>query len=521
MAGAECYHLDAGVTTSSDARRARTPQAAEGRRRFGAPGPLLGTAVAAFWGVLGAVGSAAAQTLPDNSFAIDVFQGPILAPIRVTGIAGAYAGQAEGIPGMVTNAAAPAVREADSTNFTEFDLAASVSIPLSIFERQDFDNSGRVDYEYSDFIYGSFGGMVQVGAIGVGAVSELSHYTLTETAPAGAQVESTDVTLGRHHILAAWRLLGDQLMIGTGVRLATLAIEPKESMFTLAGAAVQTGFLARPAFYPFRLGATLRFPVVAELIGEEDTIEVGGVKRAGGLVLPNRVVLPWELEVGVAFQIGSRPLNPAWLDPHDQEAPVRRAIEARRADRRAAQRATLLAIKDPAAREERARAIEADERLAVEEDKRAFEREARALKKQRRRRYWSWPRERVLLTAEILVTGAVGRGVSLETFLGQNEEAYAGQGSAIGTSGKRVNFSPRFGIEAEPILNLVQTRLGSYYEPNRFGGVGRQHFTFGADLRLGPSTWWGLTPEVIYKLQASIDLSPRYESVSFGIGTWR
>jgi hypothetical protein len=43
--------------------------------------------VAAFWGVLGAVGSATAQTLPDNSFAIDVFQGPILAPIRVTGIA--------------------------------------------------------------------------------------------------------------------------------------------------------------------------------------------------------------------------------------------------------------------------------------------------------------------------------------------------------------------------------------------------------------------------------------------------
>ncbi|MCK6586641.1 MAG: hypothetical protein L6Q76_03545 [Polyangiaceae bacterium] len=464
---------------------------------------------------------ASAQPLPDNRYAIDVFQGPILAPIRVTGIAGAYAGQAEGIPGMVTNAAAPAVREADSTNFIELDIAASISIPLSIFERQDFDNSGSIDYQYSDFIYGNLGGMVQVGAIGVGAIGELQRFTLTETAPTGASASATDVTLGKYHVLAAWRLVGDQLMIGTGVRIATLGIDPPESVFTLAGVAVETGLLVRPAFRPFRLGATFRFPVEAELIGEAPPVEVGGVQTAGGLVLPNRVVLPWELEVGVAFQIGSRPLNPAWIDPRDQEAPVRRAIDARRAARRAAQRAELSAIDDAALRALRARAIEADERLAAEEDDRAFERAKRALKRQRRQRYWTWPRPRVLLTAEVLVTGAVSGGVSLEAFLGQNQEAYAGRGSAVGTSGQSVNFSPRFGIETEPILNWVQTRLGSYYEPNRFGGVGRQHFTFGADLRLGPSTWWGLVPEIIYKLQASVDLSPRYESVSFGIGIWR
>ncbi|NUQ79858.1 MAG: hypothetical protein HUU21_40670, partial [Polyangiaceae bacterium] len=263
--------------------------------------------------LLSPIRQASAQPLPDNRYAIDVFQGPILAPIRVTGIAGAYAGQAEGIPGMVTNAAAPAVREADSTNFIELDIAASISIPLSIFERQDFDNSGSIDYQYSDFIYGNLGGMVQVGAIGVGAIGELQRFTLTETAPAGAPASATDVTLGKYHVLAAWRLVGDQLMIGTGVRIATLGIDPPESVFTLAGVAVETGLLVRPAFRPFRLGATFRFPVEAELIGEAPPVEVGGVQTAGGLVLPNRVVLPWELEVGVAFQIGSRPLNPAWI----------------------------------------------------------------------------------------------------------------------------------------------------------------------------------------------------------------
>ena len=71
------------------------------------------------------------------------------------------------------------------------------------------------------------------------------------------------------------------------------------------------------------------------------------------------------------------------------------------------------------------------------------------------------------------------------------------------------------------MLALVQTRFGSYYEPNRFGRVGRQHFTFGADLRVFDTTLWGLIPRVTYKLQTSIDLSARYESYSLGLGVWR
>jgi hypothetical protein len=107
--------------------------------------------------------------------------------------------------------------------------------------------------------------------------------------------------------------------------------------------------------------------------------------------------------------------------------------------------------------------------------------------------------------------------VGLESFLRGNvpEEA-----SKVGTSGDSVNFSPRFGIETEPIPGLVATRFGSYYEPNRFGRVGRQHFTFGADLKMFSTTYWGLVPEVTYKVLAAVDLAPRYESLSVGIGVW-
>ena len=42
-----------------------------------------------------------AQAQPtNNDYAVDLFQGPILAPTRVTAMGGAYAGYAEGIGGL-------------------------------------------------------------------------------------------------------------------------------------------------------------------------------------------------------------------------------------------------------------------------------------------------------------------------------------------------------------------------------------------------------------------------------------
>jgi hypothetical protein len=92
-----------------------------------------------------------------------------------------------------------------------------------------------------------------------------------------------------------------------------------------------------------------------------------------------------------------------------------------------------------------------------------------------------------------------------------------------------MNFSPRVGLEMEPVPLYVKTRFGSYYEPNRFSyegpgcgdRPGRQHFTFGGDLRLFSSTWFGLVPETTYKLQAYGDLAPRYQSFGLGLGVWR
>ena len=191
---------------------------------------------------------------------------------------------------------------------------------------------------------------------------------------------------------------------------------------------------------------------------------VDGLAREGELVLPDEVVLPWELEAGVAIQAGPRPLNPSFESGPPGESP-----------------------------------------------------EARA---ERKRRARSLPRSKLTLLASVLVSGPVERGVRLEQFLAQPDPSVSPAG-VVGSSGASINFSPRFGIETEPLANLLAVRAGSYYEPNRSGGVGRQHFTFGGELRVVPFDWFGLVEEVDYSLELGLDLAPRYESVSASIGVWR
>lgn len=453
-----------------------------------------------------AAAPASAQSLHDRHYSIDLFQGPILAPSDVIGIGGAYAGYAEGIAGMVANAAAPAVREPFSVSYLEVDGSGSISLPIKLFDNNDFDNSGKLDFDYSNFFYATVGGLLQYGPFGAGVNVELQRYTLK--AQGGG---TTDVFVGKYHALAAVRLLGDQLALGAGARLATLGLAAKTQL-TMFGAAPEIGFLIKPDWSSFRVGGTVRLAV--------DGGPLLGDAKATGLTLPDHVVLPWEIELGAAVQVGPRPLNPAWIDPREQAEAVRRSFARRREARRAAERAELAALRDPTARAARERAL-ADEEAPravreAEEERKVLD----GLEHERRARHANWPREHLLFTAEILVTGPVPNGVSLQGFLAQNDHS-ADHASDIGTSGAHVSFSPRLGVEGEPVPGLLHTRAGTYYEPSRYGSrVGRQHFTFGADLRLFTTTWFGLVHDVTYKLQTYADFSPRYQSVSLGLGVW-
>jgi hypothetical protein len=459
--------------------------------------------------------AAAASPLQGKSFSIDVFQGPILAPSDIIGIGGAYAGVAEGIAGLGVNAAAPAVREAYNVSYFNWDFSPSISIPFNLFgPRDDFNDTGANGQKYTDFIYATAGGLIQYGPIGFGLDAEIQSYSLS----------STQVTLGKYHLLAAYRAMGDQVALGGGARATTLSLTPHdgEPSLTIIGAAPELGILVRPDWQSFRFGATLRFPVYGgRFVGRSAT------PQAGGLALPDNVVLPWEIELGAAVQVGPRPLNPVWIDPHEQEATLHRSFVRKRREREAAEIVELALIGDPQERAARLREIDAAEAAHRAQEERDEARIARGLEQERLDRAWNWPREHLLLTVELLVTGPVTNGVSIEGFLGQNDCTNSLGGiscqtlATVGSSGASVNYSPRVGVETEPIPGWMHTRAGTYYEPSRLGlPVGRQHLTLGADVRLFSTTWGGRVPTVTYKAQTYADFSPRYQSLSVGIGVW-
>ncbi len=472
---------------------------------------------------------AGAQKLKDNHFTVDLFQGPILAPISIMGVAGAYSPVAEGISGFVSNAASPAVRESSSFTYFDWDLSASISIPLPLFENDDFDDSGSRDQNFSNFFYVEAGGLLQIGQFGFGLNSELQRYTLThDNGP------STAVNVGKFKALAAARIFGDQLVLGGGARVLALQFNAPGANLTQAGFAPEVGVLVRPDWQSFRIGATFRAPVDAGAFFGQGTRGADGVLRAGGLVLPDHVEEPWELQFGVAVQVGPRPLNPKWLDPHEQEQALEAKIAERAAERARKRVAEISALTDKAEAADRARELDTEEVIARAHDVADLATGKRRLEDERRARTENWPREHLLFIADVLLTGPVARGVSVQSFLGQNEATTAQYDPSIllgpayartlvGSSGATLSFSPRLGVETEPVPGYVHTRVGSYYEPARYTdrNIGRQHFTFGADLRTFTTKWFGFTPHgTTYKIQASGDFSARYQSISLGLGTW-
>lgn len=443
----------------------------------------------------------------------------MIAPVRVSGLAGAMTAAVEGVEGVYNNAAAPAVREPFSLRWFDYDLSAAISFP-GAYRRTDFNNRGergdpRLIERTDDFRYYNLGGQLQFGELGVTVMGDFLQYDVSS--PAGGSLLT--LTLGRIHAVAGYGLFGNQLVVGAGARVAYLTIDqPEGAVISKAGAAPQAGFVVKPDDVPWRIGATARAAVTAgdlDLLGTR-VDPTTSVRSAGGFVTPDRITQPWEAEAGFAYQLGPNPLNPPWLDPKAHEAELRERIRAARQERAAARQYALESL--PAGTDEgrAARAAEL-ERLAREEESKRVAEDAelatagQRLYLERRARFVNWPRERVLLLASLLVTGPSDQAVALEGFIDQRRDLV----------GRTLSFSPRFAAESEPVPNLLRIRAGVYLEPSRFkDGTMRQHFTFGGDLRIFSWDLFGLVPYTTLRVSAFLDLAPRYENFGFGLGVW-
>ncbi|HEY6461873.1 MAG TPA: hypothetical protein VIY73_17025, partial [Polyangiaceae bacterium] len=309
---------------------------------------------------------------------MEIFQGPVIAPMHVTGLGGAYIASAEGTEGSAVNSAAPAVRNPFSTTWFDYDIALGISFP-GAFTSSDFDNHGDdANLPPNHANTGNFtdldiGATLQFGGFGVAAAGDLQQFTLTTPTPGQAGLT---LQIGRWKGLAAYGLFDGQLAVGGGVRVVTMQVlqDGAGTLLTMAGASPEAGALLMPTGLPWRVGVTARAPVSGGVgvgfFGQQ--IFPGSSSAtpvAGNLVLPKEVVMPWEVEAGIAYQLGPRPLNPHWENPHAQESHLRETIEDHRAarSRRYAEELGALPVGE---REARARELHAQERSlrAIEDD---------------------------------------------------------------------------------------------------------------------------------------------------------
>lgn len=379
---------------------------------------------------------------------------------------------AQGVDGVYDNAAAPAVREPFSTSWFDFDPSFGFSLP-GAYGDTDFSNRGEkgnrdLVQRTSNFLSYNAGLQLQFGPLGVTLLGDFLDYTVGSNEGA-----SVSLTLGRIHAVAAYALLDNQIVIGAGARIVFVNVREQVTngaVVRMLGASPQVGIIVKPNDVPWRIGATARAPVEAKPfeIGSRRSDPIGGVERAGSYVLPTTITQPWELEFGGAWQLGPRPLNPAWTNPRDEE-----------------------------------RALPDEERMQLDA--------AERLRRVRKARYANWPREHVLLLASVVLTGASDQAVALEGFIDQRRELV----------GRSISASPRFAVESEPLPNRVRGRAGVYFEPSRFeDSHHRQHFTFGTDIRLFSWDLFGLVDETSWRLSGFFDIAPRYQNFGFAIGPW-
>jgi len=415
------------------------------------------------------------------------------------------------------NSASPAVRDPYSTTWFAYDVSAGISAP-GAFSNTDFDNHGDLanvpnHASAGDFLDVNFGATLQFGGLGVAGTGDLQQFSLTTTTPGAPGLT---LQVGRWKALGAYGMFDGQLAIGGGARIVTMQILQNGggTLLTMTGFAPEVGALLMPTGQQWRIGATARAPVSGNTFSENVVPDSKGVSTAGGFVIPDRVVMPWEVELGLAYQLGPRPINPGWANPHAQEAWLRRRIAYDRAVRAAARERELASL-PPAQRPVRSNELDAEEASLREIEDEHIDAEAARLREVRKARYGNWPREKIVLLASVLFTGpstsATQEAVSIEGFLDQRTE----------TVGRSVSLTPRVGMEGEPLRDRMLLRVGTYVEPSRYDdGTLRQHFTFGTDVRLFPLDFWGLLPEANWKLGLFVDLAPRYANGGIGIGEW-
>ncbi|HSC89548.1 MAG TPA: hypothetical protein VLC09_19835 [Polyangiaceae bacterium] len=469
---------------------------------------------------------ARAQLGPDgapittNDYAIDTYQGPVLASTRVIGLAGAYVAVGEFVEGNTQNPAAPAVRPDYGRDHVDYDIGVGFTFPGTI-TGTDFFNTGKSHTNLpataqDGFVFFELSGNLQLGPWGIGGAGSVQQYGLESSQDSSDKLRTT---LAVYDVQLARAFYDGQLLVGLGARLGSMnvfntnsQVQAGGSLFQSFGVAPELGALFRPNGQNYRLGLSFRAPLESGVANQSGAGNVLYPDSDSPLYLPSRVTSPWQLGAGAAYRAG-RTFNPEWIDPADLTRPLRERLAERERERQR-ERDHAHAQPDPNSRTRHARLNALDARLR---DERArdlaelarVERETRALLGER---FAAMNRHYLLISTAVFLDGPVENAVGIESFFER----------IVNRSGQEVTVSPRLGVESEVIPYWLIVRAGTYLEPTRFASNeagARLHATTGFDVRLGAWNVFGAWPNsYVWRLRTSFDAARDYFNWGLAIG---
>jgi hypothetical protein len=465
-----------------------------------------------------ACGRASAQEpITDNEFNVDGVTGPILAGSSILGMGGAYAALATGISGLSWTPAAPGSRALWEVDWFQWEIAFSFLSPGGFSEQDYFNNDRGEGFGVDQFLFLETGLRLQFGEFGTGLL--FNWQTFDVEPPGGVPLT---VALLTSRFGGAWGFLDGQLVAGLGLRASNLTVhdtEAEDKLITFTGLGVEAGVLVRLEGYPWRIGAAFRSPARARINPNDmpDVDPVTGVESVSGLILPSRFELPWEIQLGAAWQFGPRPFNTRWVRPIDPEEVLTTQLEDIRCDRVEAQlrREMEAAGETPPAtmrcpmlpRQPRDPTWMAEEAFRRGDEDAKLEESIGRLEEEISRNHERFNRRYYLISAELLMIGRTEDGIGVDAFLDQE----------IRPAGDDLSFGLRVGFEFEPWRNRLKLRVGSYLEPPRSEtGEYRVHGTGGFDLRLFRIAFLKANVAVT----GVFDVAPRYFDFGIGIGFW-
>jgi len=389
----------------------------------------------------------AQPAITDGNYRIELHQGAVLGSTRVIGMSGAYVSVAEGAVGLPFNPAAVAHREHYSRSWFDWDLSLDYLRP-GTFQTRKFDLDGNGRALPTSFHIVNTGGLLQFGAFALGlhVQGQFSDFEDQNSPP-----QAFAASLTQTHITLGYALADHQLVLGGGFTIGSFDVnyagtdeQDDRDGFSTQIPGLELGVLVRPKSLPLRFAATASFAFRPKV-----SVECGADCPVG-FYLPEGAAVPWQVRAGASYRWGRRVYNKPFRIHKKQPKPKSK----------------------PKPKPKPSGA------------------------------YF------VLLSAELVMTGAVKNAVGTDGFLDQIQE-FAGQ---------RITLSARVGVEAEVWRRRLRLRGGTYWEPSRYDGrAGRLHGTVGFALRLFDFRLWGARALAV---SAAFDGAYQYTNLSLSVGFW-